>query len=149
MLAQSPSTNSFTGPSSSTTRKIKSIQEIYDVIERINLDDVNILCLFSGNDPIIFEEVYQEDRWKKAIKKEINYIIKNNTWELITFPERHNAIQVKSIFKKKRNVEGEIGKHKAKLVVKGYMQQYGVDYEDVFALVARMETIRLMISLAS
>jgi len=121
MLAQSPSTNSFTGPSSSTTRKIKSIQEIYDVIERINLDDVNILCLFSGNDPIIFEEVYQEDRWKKAIKKEINYIIKNNTWELITFPERHNAIQVKSIFKTKRNVEGEIGKHKAKLVVKGYM----------------------------
>ena len=47
------------------------------------------------------------------------------------------------------NAEGEIEKHKTKLVVKGYKQQYGVDYEDVFALVARMETTRLMISLAA
>jgi hypothetical protein len=46
-----------------------------------------MLCLFSGNDPITFEEAYQEDRWKKAIKEEINSIIKNNTWELATFPE--------------------------------------------------------------
>jgi hypothetical protein len=47
------------------------------------------------------------------------------------------------------NAEGEIEKHKTKLVVKGYKQQYGVDYEDVFPLVARMETTRLMISLAA
>ena len=87
MLALSLLTNSLAGPSSSTTRKTKSIQEIYDVTERINLDDVNMLCLFSGNDPITFEEAYQEDRWKKAIKEEINSIIKNNTWELTTFPE--------------------------------------------------------------
>jgi hypothetical protein len=46
-----------------------------------------MLCLFSGNDPITFEEAYQEDRWKKSIKEEINSIIKNNTWELATFPE--------------------------------------------------------------
>jgi hypothetical protein len=68
---------------------------------------------------------------------------------LITLPEGHNAIRVKWIFKKKMNAEGEIEKHKTKLVVKGYKQQYGVDYEDVFALVARMETTRLMISLAA
>jgi len=68
---------------------------------------------------------------------------------LITLPEGHNAIRVKWIFKTKRNAEGEIEKHKTKLVVKGYKQQYGVDYEDVFALVARMETTRLMISLAA
>jgi len=149
MLAPSASTNSPAGPSSSTTRKIKSIQEIYDVTERINLDDVNMLCLFSGNDPITFEEAYQEDRWKKAMKEEISSIIKNNTWELTTLPEGHNAVGVKWIFKTKRNAEGEIEKHKAKLVAKGYKQQYGVDYEDVFALVARMETVRLMISLAT
>ena len=68
---------------------------------------------------------------------------------MITLPEGHNAIRVKWIFKTKRNAEGEIEKHKTKLVVKGYKQQYGVDYEDVFALVARMETTRLMISLAA
>jgi len=95
MLAPSPSTNSHVGPSSSTTRKTKSIQEIYDVTERINLDDVNMLCLFSRNDPITFEEAYQEDRWKKAMKEEINSIIKNKTWGLTTFPIGHNAIGVK------------------------------------------------------
>jgi len=110
MLAPSASTNSPTSPSSSTTRKTKSIQEIYYVTERINLDDVNMFCLFSGNDPITFEEAYQEDRWKKAMKEEINSIIKNNTWELTTLPEGHNAIGVKWIFKTKRNAEGEIEK---------------------------------------
>jgi len=87
MLAPSPSTNSPTGPSSSTIRKTKSIQEIYDVTERINLDDVNMLCLFLGNDPITFEEAYQEDKWKKAMKEEINSIVKNNTLELTTLPK--------------------------------------------------------------
>jgi hypothetical protein len=107
-----------------------------------------MLCLFSGNDPITFEEAYQEDKWKKAIKKEINSIIKNNTWKLTTLPKGHNAIGVKWIFKIKRNAEEEIEKHKARLIVKRYKQQYGVDYEDVFALVARMKIVRLMISLA-
>jgi hypothetical protein len=47
-----------------------------------------MLCLFSGNDPMIFEEAYQENRWMKAMKDEIHSIIKNNTWELTTRPER-------------------------------------------------------------
>jgi hypothetical protein len=62
MLALFPSNNSLVGPSSSTTKKKNSIQEIYDVTERINLDDVNMFWLFSRNDPITFEEAYQEDR---------------------------------------------------------------------------------------
>jgi len=107
-----------------------------------------MFCLFSGNDPITFEEAYQKDKWKNAIKKEINSIIKNNTWKLTTLPKGHNAIGVKWIFKIKRNAEEEIEKHKARLIVKRYKQQYGVDYEDVFALVARMKIVRLMISLA-
>ena len=69
--------------------------------------------------------------------------------ESITLPERHNTIGVKWIFKTKRNAEGEIEKHKARLVAKGYTQQYGVDYEDVFSPVARMEIVRLMISLTA
>ena len=60
MIAPSPSTSPSSSPSS--TRKTKSIQEIYDVTERMDLDDVNMFCLFSENDPITFEEAYQEDR---------------------------------------------------------------------------------------
>ena len=68
---------------------------------------------------------------------------------MTTLLEGHNAIGVKWIFKTKRNAEGEIEKHKARLVAKGYKQQYGVDCEDVFAPVARIKTVRLMISLAA
>lgn len=105
--------------------------------------------MFLRNDLVTFEETYHEDKWKQTTKKENNSIIKNNTWELTTLSKGHNAIGVKWIFKTKKNAKGEIEKHKARLVEKGYKQQYWVNYEDVFALVVRMETMRLMIFLAA
>ena len=105
--------------------------------------------MFLRNDLVTFEEAYHEDKWKQTTKKENNSIIKNNTWELTTLSKGHNAIGVKWIFKTKKNAKGEIEKHKARLVEKGYKQQYWVNYEDVFALVVRMETMRLMIFLAA
>jgi hypothetical protein len=56
---------------------------------------------------------------------------------------------VKWIFKVKLNPDGSISKHKARLVARGFLQKYGVDYNEVFALVARLETVRLVVALAS
>jgi Reverse transcriptase (RNA-dependent DNA polymerase) len=53
------------------------------------------------------------------------------------------------VFKKKMNPQGEIERYKVRLVVKGYRQKVGIDYDEVFALVTRMETIRLLISVAA
>ena len=61
----------------------------------------------------------------------------------------HKPIGVKWFYKKKMNAKGEIDRYKARLVVKGYKQKIGIDYEEVFPPVARMETIRLLISLAA
>jgi hypothetical protein len=85
---------------------------------------------------------------EKSNEEGYQFYYKNNTWKLTTLPKGHNALRVKWIFKTKRNAGGGIEKHKAKLIAKRYKQQYGVDYEDVFALVARMEIVKLMISLA-
>ena len=74
---------------------------------------------------------------------------KNGTWELTDLPKGGKAIGVKWVYKTKFNEKGEVEKHKARLVAKGYTQQYGVDYTEVSALVARMETIRLVVALAT
>ncbi|KAH9782617.1 hypothetical protein KPL71_008982 [Citrus sinensis] len=69
--------------------------------------------------------------------------------ELTTLPKGHKAIGVKWVYKTKRNAKGEIERHKARLVAKGYSQKAGIEYDEVFAHVARLETIRLIISLAA
>jgi len=56
---------------------------------------------------------------------------------------------LKWVYKTKLNENGEVDKYKARLVAKGYAQQYGVDYNEVFAPVARLDTIRLMLALAA
>ncbi|CAI8619364.1 unnamed protein product [Vicia faba] len=80
---------------------------------------------------------------------EIEFIEKNNTWELTKLPRGQKIIGVKWVFKTKLKESGEVDKYKARLVAKGYKQEYGVDYKEVFAPVARHDTIRLVISLAT
>ena len=61
----------------------------------------------------------------------------------------HKAIGVQWVYKAKKNAKGEVQRYKARLVVKGYSQRADIDYDEVFAPVARLETIRLTISLAT
>ena len=81
--------------------------------------------------------------------QEIDAIERNQTWELVEAPKGKKPIGVKWVYKTKVNAQGEVEKHKARLVVKGYKQKYGVDYKEVFAPMARLETIRLILSLAA
>jgi Reverse transcriptase (RNA-dependent DNA polymerase) len=67
----------------------------------------------------------------------------------VILPKGHKPIGVKWVYRKKMNVQGEVERYKARLVAKGYKKKAGIDYEVVFAPVARMETIRLLISLAA
>jgi hypothetical protein len=83
------------------------------------------------------------------MNQEIEAIERNETWELTNLSLRGKIIGVKWIFKTKLNEHREVDKYKTRLVAKGYNQQYGVDYAEVFALVARLDTIRMVLSLAA
>ena len=71
-------------------------------------------------------------------------IDRNNTWELTELSKGSQPIGVKLVFKKKMNAQGKIEQYKVRLVAKEYKQKTGIDYDEVFAPVARMETIRLL-----
>eukprot|EP00253_Pinus_taeda_P020802 PITA_20802 len=81
--------------------------------------------------------------------EELEQIKKNNTWELVPRPKYKNVIGTKWIFKNKLNENGEVIRNKARLVCKGYAQQEGIDVEETFAPVARLEAIRMFLSLSS
>ena len=76
-------------------------------------------------------------------------IKKNDTWELASLPKGHKAIGVKWVYRAKKNAKGEVKRLKARLVAKGYSQRVGIDYDEVFAPVAQLENVRLIISLAA
>lgn len=80
---------------------------------------------------------------------EIDAIVRNKTWELVDLPNGEKTVGVKWIYKTKLNESGKVDKLKARLVAKGYTQEYGIDYSEVFAPVARLDTIRLVIAVAA
>jgi hypothetical protein len=73
----------------------------------------------------------------------------NHTWHLTSLPLGHRVIGLKWVYKVKKDAQGEILKHKARLVAKGYIQQHNINYDEVFAPVARLESIRLLLALAA
>lgn len=75
--------------------------------------------------------------------------VKSDAWELATFPKGYKAINVKWVYKMKKNTKGENEKQNARLVAKCYSKKYGVEYDEVFAVVARLEIIKLIISVAA
>ncbi|RDY01786.1 hypothetical protein CR513_14843, partial [Mucuna pruriens] len=137
--------SSSEGSPSERTQKMRSIQEIYDETKIIN----DLFCLFVDNEPLTFDEAIEDKRWRQAMEEEIKAIEKNDTWVVSNLPKGHEAIGVKWVFKIKKNAKGEVERYKARLVAKGYKQQHGVDYDEVFAPVARMETIHLLISIVA
>ncbi|XP_071731045.1 uncharacterized mitochondrial protein AtMg00820-like [Rutidosis leptorrhynchoides] len=87
--------------------------------------------------------------WKEAIRDKIESIMENNTWVLVDLPPGCKSLGNKWIFKRKMKVDGSVDKFKARLVIQGFRQKEGIDYFDTYAPVARITSIRLLISLAS
>ena len=80
------------------------------------------------------------------MKEELSQIEKNKTWKLAPRPEDKNVIGAKWVFRDKLDENGKISRNKARLVCKGYAQIEGVDFDETFAPVARIEAIRIFLA---
>lgn len=84
--------------------------------------------------------------WKGAVVKEMRALEKNNTWELATLPEGHRPVACKWVFNVKFKFDGTLDRYKARLVTKGYTHTYGVDNSETLSPIAKLNTIRVLLS---
>lgn len=115
-------------------------------------DYANMAFLVEDMTPNDYSEIKDSpDRtmWKKAISEEIDSHNKNNTWTIVDQPGGIKPIGCKWIFKIKQNENGDIIKYKARLVAKGFMQKHGIDYQETYAPVAKLTSIRIVLAVAN
>lgn len=86
--------------------------------------------------------------WKEAIEEEINALRVKNTWVLADLPSGRKAIKCMYVFKLKPGYEGVPARRKVRLVAKGSSQIPGIDFNETFAPVVKMETLRVVIAFA-
>ncbi|KAL1205729.1 Retrovirus-related Pol polyprotein from transposon RE2 [Cardamine amara subsp. amara] len=99
--------------------------------------------------PKTYEEAKEIKVWMDAIDAEIEAMVRNHTWDVNDLPSGKRAVTSKWVFTIKYHSNGEIERYKARMVARGFTQTYGEDYTDTFAPVAKLHTVRVILSLAT
>jgi len=103
----------------------------------------------TGIEPETFEEASQSSEWMTAMKDEITALEQNQTWELVPKPKDVKPISCRWVYKIKHRPDGSIERYKARLVARGFSQQYELDYDETFSPVAKLTTVRVLLALAA
>ncbi|RVW12031.1 Retrovirus-related Pol polyprotein from transposon RE2 [Vitis vinifera] len=99
--------------------------------------------------PQNIQEAFKYPKWKAAVDEEVRALEKNGTWEITDLPRGKKPVGCKWIFTVKYKADGNVDRYKARLVAKGFTQSYGIDYQETFAPVAKLNTVRVLLSLAA
>ncbi|KAJ9546459.1 hypothetical protein OSB04_019002 [Centaurea solstitialis] len=108
-----------------------------------------ISIFLSQTEPKKAHDAMKDPSWIEAMQEELLQFVLQHVWDLVDLPKGHRVISTKWIFRNKTDERGIVIKNKARLVAQGYTQEEGIDYDDVFAPVARIEAIRLFLAFAS
>ncbi|GJX99429.1 retrovirus-related pol polyprotein from transposon TNT 1-94 [Tanacetum coccineum] len=114
-------------------------------------EDLNIClyyCFLSQIEPTKVAKALNDSAWVEAMQEELQQFKLQKVWILVDLPKGKRAIGTKWIFRNKKDEKGIMIRNKARLVVKGYTQEEGIDYDEVFSPVARIEAIRLFLAYA-
>ena len=107
------------------------------------------LALLSQIEPNNVKQALEDPSWVKAMQEELAQFDKNKVWTLVPHPDGKKVTGTKWVFKNKLGEDGQVVRNKARLVAQGYDQEEGIDFDESFAPVARMEAIRLLLAYAA
>jgi hypothetical protein len=105
--------------------------------------------LTPSGEPVTLAEAEAEEAWRQAMRDELASIEENETWTMTDLPPGQKPIGLKWVYKLKRDADGRVLKHKARLVAKGYVQRPRIDFDEVFAPVVRLDSVRLLLAMAA
>ncbi|GKA75888.1 retrovirus-related pol polyprotein from transposon TNT 1-94 [Tanacetum coccineum] len=94
------------------------------------------------------KEAIQDESWTMGMQEELNQFKTNDVWSLVPPPDNQTIIGTKWVFKNKLDENGVVSRNKARLVAQGYNQQEGIDFDETYAPVARLESIRILLAYA-
>ncbi|XP_070012383.1 uncharacterized mitochondrial protein AtMg00820-like [Nicotiana sylvestris] len=125
-----------------------------ETIRRLDKPDLKTYSRINRAEEAIMQSTEAEPsstdpKWKQAMIEEMKALSKNETWELVTSPPNKKLVGCKWAFTVKHKADVSIERFKARLAAKEFTQTYGVDYQETFALVAKMNTIRILLSCAA
>ncbi|GJV24348.1 putative ribonuclease H-like domain-containing protein [Tanacetum coccineum] len=142
--------------SATQTRKMsKNLEEnrfVSTIQQRTNHKDLQnclFACFLSQEEPKKVIHALKDPSWIEAMQEELLQFKLQEVWTLVDLPNRKRAIGTKWVFRNKKDERGIVIRNKARLVAQGYTQEEGIDYDEVFAPVARIEAIRLFLAYAS
>nr|GEV27203.1 retrovirus-related Pol polyprotein from transposon TNT 1-94 [Tanacetum cinerariifolium] len=108
----------------------------------------NFFCFISTIEPKNVNEALRDESWVIAMQEELNQFIANDVWDLVPLPKSHTVIGTNWVYKNKLDKNGIVSRNKARLVAQGYKQQEGIDYNETYASIARLEPIRILLAIA-
>ncbi|GKA41012.1 putative ribonuclease H-like domain-containing protein [Tanacetum coccineum] len=142
--------------SATQTRKmLKNLKEhgfVSTIQQRTNHKDIQnclFACFLSQEEPKKIIHALKDPSWIKAMQEELLQFKLQEVWTLVDLPNGKRAIGSKWVFRNKKDERGIVIRNKARLVAQGYIQEEVIDYDEVFAPVARIEAIRLFLAYAS
>nr|GEY63147.1 putative ribonuclease H-like domain-containing protein [Tanacetum cinerariifolium] len=123
------------------------------VLTRNQLKTDRDMCIYAltvnSIEPKSIKEALTDPAWIKSMQEELHQFIRLDVWELVLLPDGIKPLTLKWLFKNKHDEENTIICNKTRLVVRGYRQEEGIDFEESFTLVARMEAIRILLAYAA
>ncbi|KAJ9545097.1 hypothetical protein OSB04_024804 [Centaurea solstitialis] len=148
-ITQVPASSNLNLPRAVKWSKDHPQSQIHLNVSTLEQMSTTVYCFVSKIEPKKVTEALEGPFWVEAMQEELLQFERNNVWTLTLLPVGKSAISTKWVLRNKKVENGIVVRNKVRLVAQGYCQEEGIDYEETFSSVARLEAIRIFLAYAA